>query len=206
MKTRSLLSLAVIGLAAAGLAACSSPVTRYYTLTPTSQPAGAAVAPANFDFELLTVRMPVQVDQPQLVVRQDQGQLAILDNERWSAPLADEFHDALAGQLERQLGVRDLAGLPKNTGKPVVSLQVDVRRFDLVPGQYALVDAVWSLGRRAEGEKRATLTCSSVVKENAGVELTSLVLAHQKAVGELAQRIAATARRWADNPSVGCPQ
>lgn len=142
-----------------GLAACTSPATHYYTLLPTSESAPKVGAPADFQFELLTVRMPVQVDQPQLVVRQDQGRLAILDNERWGAPLADEFHDALAAQMERQLGVRDLAGLPKNAGQPVVSLQADVRRFDSVPGQYALVDVVWSLSRRGNDDsKRTTLT------------------------------------------------
>lgn len=190
------------------LAACSSPVTHYYTLVPTTESAPGTSRPAaGFQFELLTVQMPVQVDQPQLVVRQDQGRLAILDNERWAAPLADEFHDALASQMERQLGVRDLSGLPKNSDQPVVSLQADVRRFDSVPGQYALVDVVWSLSRRGNDDsKRTTLTCATVVKDNAGVDLNSLVLAHQKAIGDLAARIASTARQWADNPAVGCPQ
>lgn len=188
------------------LAACSSPVTHYYTLVPTTESAPGTSRPAaGFQFELLTVQMPVQVDQPQLVVRQDQGRLAILDNERWAAPLADEFHDALASQMERQLGVRDLSGLPKNSDQPVVSLQADVRRFDSVPGQYALVDVVWSLSRRGEEGKRTNLTCATVVKEDAGVALNSLVLAHQKAIGELAARIAGTARQWVANPSVGCP-
>jgi hypothetical protein len=190
-----------------GLAACSTTVTHYYTLVPTTETAPKPAAPADFQFELLTVRVPVQVDQPQMVVRQDQGRLAILDNERWGAPLADEFHDALAAQMERQLGVRDLSGLPKNAGRPVVSLQADVRRFDSVPGRYALVDVVWSLTRRADdGSKRPTLTCATVVQRDAGVTLNSLVLAHQQAIADLAVRIGATARQWADNPSVGCPQ
>jgi uncharacterized lipoprotein YmbA len=188
------------------LAACTSPATHYYTLVPTTESAPKPVSPADFQFELLTVRMPVQVDQPQLVVRQDQGRLAILDNDRWGAPLADEFHDALAAQMERQLGVRDLSGLPKNAGQPVVSLQADVRRFDSLPGQYALVDVVWSLSRRGDDvSKRTTLTCATVVKHTAGVELNSLVLAHQQAIADVAARIAGTARQWADNPATGCP-
>lgn len=202
MKLRSLLLGTTLG-----LAACTSPATHYYTLLPTTEPAPQPTAPADFQFELLTVRMPVQVDQAQLVVRQDQGRVAILDNERWGAPLADEFHDALANQMERQMGVRDLSGLPKNAGQPVVSLQADVRRFDTVPGQYALVDVVWSLSRRGDGDiKRTTLTCASVVRQNAGVDLNSLVLAHQHAIADLAARIAGTARQWADNPAIGCPQ
>jgi uncharacterized lipoprotein YmbA len=188
------------------LAACTSPVTHYYTLLPTDAAPQQAVTPAPLQFELLTVRVPVQVDQPQLVVRQDQGRLAILDNERWGGPLADEFHDALAGQMENRLGVRDLAGLPKNSGLPLVSLQADVRRFDSVPGQYALLDVVWSLSRRGDDGKRSSLTCASVVKRAAATDIDSLVSAHQQAIAELASGIADTARRWVANPGGGCPR
>jgi len=148
--------------------------------------------------------MPVQVDQPQLVVRQDRGNLAILENDRWSAPLADEFHDALTDRLERQLGTRDLAGLPKDAQKPVLSVQTDVRRFDSLPGQYALVDVVWSLGMRGGAQPRRTLTCASQIRETAGVELSSLVVAHQRVIDQLAKQIATTARQWAQGNGA-CP-
>ena len=201
MTLRALLLLAPLA-----LAACSSAPTRYYTLIPSGAPATQApMATSAFQFEMLPVRMPVQVDQPQLVVRQDQGSLAVLENSRWGAPLADEFHDALVGQLEQQLGARDLAGLPKQAGKPLLSLRTDVRRFDSMPGQYALVDVVWSLSLRNEGAARRSLTCSTVLREPAGVGLESLVLAHQQAIGQLANTIAGTAKAWAPGGSVGCP-
>ncbi|WAH56320.1 PqiC family protein [Pseudomonas silvicola] len=192
MTLRSLALLATLG-----LAACSSAPTHYYTLVPTAPQHAAPVAAPGFQFEMLSVRMPVQVDQPQLVVRQSGGGLAILETERWGAPLADEFHDALAGQLEQKLGTRDLAGLPKATDKPVVSLQTDVRRFDSLPGQYALIDVVWSLSQRSDGQKRRSLTCGSVIREPSGVSMDELVLAHQKAIGQLATQIARAANGWA---------
>ncbi len=184
-------------LATLGLAACSSAPTHYYTLVATAPQSTAAVPAPAFQFEMLSVRMPVQVDQPQMVVRQSTGGLAILETERWGAPLADEFHDALAGQLELKLGTRDLAGLPKAADKPVVSLQTDVRRFDSLPGQYALIDVVWSLSQRSDGQKRRTLTCASVIREQSGVAMDDLVLAHQKAIGQLATQIAKAANSWA---------
>ncbi|MDE1169486.1 MAG: PqiC family protein [Pseudomonas sp.] len=187
------------------LTACSSVPTHYYTLVPTAPQTQAQVTPAPFQFQLLSVRMPVQADQPQLVVRESTGQLAILENERWSAPLADEFNDALATQLEQQLGTRDLSSLPKDTSRPLLTLQADVRRFDSIPGNYALIDVVWNLSQRDEGQKRRSLTCSTQLRQQAGTDLASVVQAHQQLIGKLAKTIAGTARAWSAQPSTGCP-
>ncbi|MGE8413145.1 MAG: PqiC family protein [Pseudomonas sp.] len=190
MKTRALLLSLTLG-----LAACSSAPTHYYTLMPPVAEGAAPVA-SGLQFEMSTVRIPVQVDQPQLVVRQDSGTLAILETQRWSAPLVDEFHDALASQLESKLGTRNLEGLPKQPGRPVLSLQTDVRRFESLPGRYALIDVVWSLRQRSEGKPARSLTCSSQIRQPSGVGLGSLVQAHQQAIAQLAGQIAGAAQRW----------
>lgn len=196
----------VLLIASLGLAACSSAPTHYYTLmAPTSEPASAAVAGSGLQFEMAAVRIPTQVDQPQLVVRQDGGTLAILETARWSAPLVDEFHDALASQMEQQLGTRNLEGLPKAAGLPILSLQTDVRRFESVPGRHALIDVVWNLRLRGDGVDRRSLTCSSRISQPASVELSSLVQAHQRAIDELAKRIAGTAKSWVRSPATRCP-
>lgn len=192
--------------AALGLTACSSAPTHYYTLMPSGQTTAANTRTATgFQFEMQPVRIPVQVDQPQVVVRENSGSLAILETERWSAPLADEFHDGLSAEMERRLGVRDLAGLPKAPNLPILSLQTDVRRFDSVPGQYALVDVVWSLSQRQKGQPRRSLTCSSVVRQPAGGSIPEVVLAHQHAIAKLADIIAGTAQRFVQTPSTSCP-
>ncbi|RMR53151.1 PqiC family protein [Pseudomonas cichorii] len=204
------LRLKLLVLAAAlGLGACSSTPTRYYTLiAPMDSASAPSAQPAPFQFEMLPVLMPVQVDQPPLVVRQGDGSLEILDTERWGSPLGDEFHDALTAKLERRFGSRDMAGLPKDSGQPVLSLRTDVRRFESVPGQYALIDVVWSLSLRntgaTAGNKRINLTCSSVIREQAALGMENLILAHQQTVSKLAQEIADTAQGWAQNPSSRC--
>lgn len=187
------------------LSACSTTPTHYYTLIPPATQAPANVAQAPFQFEMQPVLMAVQVDQPPLVVRQGDGSLAILENERWGAPLGDEFHDALTGELERRFGSRDLAGLPKQSDQPVLSIRTDVRRFESVLGQYALIDVVWNLSLRGNGNQRQTLTCSSVIRQPAGIGMENLVLAHQKAVSSLADNIARTANEWARQTSTHCP-
>ncbi len=190
---------------ALGLGACSSTPLHYYTLIAPAPSAPANIAPAPFQFEMQPVLMAVQVDQPPLVVRQGDGSLAILENERWGAPLGDEFHDALTGELERRFGSRDLAGLPKQSGEPVLSIRTDVRRFESIVNQYALIDVVWNLSLRSDGTQRQTLTCSSVIRQPAGTGMENLVLAHQKAVSTLADAIARTATQWARQPAARCP-
>ncbi|AKF51060.1 MULTISPECIES: PqiC family protein [Pseudomonas syringae group] len=195
--------------AAVGLGACTSTQTHYYTLiAPMSATSTAASKPMPFQFEMLPVIMPVQVDQPPLVVRQGNGSLAILDTERWGSPLGDEFHDALTPQLERRFGSRDMAGLPKNSDQPTLSIRTDVRRFESMPGNYALIDVVWTLGLReagaTAGSKRQSLTCSSVIREEAGEGMENLIIAHQKAVAQLADKIAATAASWTAQRTSRC--
>ncbi|MDC6382710.1 membrane integrity-associated transporter subunit PqiC [Pseudomonas sp. 15A4] len=201
----SLLALACVF----GVTACASTPTHYYTLIAPAAPVQANVSPAPFQFEMQAVLMAVQVDQPPLVIRQGNGSLAILENERWGAPLGDEFHDALTGQLERRFGSRDLAGLPKQSDQPVLSVRTDVRRFESVLDQYALIDVVWNLSLRGSGAgpgtQRKTLTCSSVIRQPAAPGMENLVLAHQKAVSALAETIARTASQWARQSDARCP-
>ena len=89
-----------------------------------------------------------------------------------------------------------------------MSIRTDVRRFESVPGNYALIDVVWTLTQRSAGatagSKRTNLTCSSVIREQAGTGMESLIIAHQKAVGRLAEKIAGTAERWAQQPTARC--
>jgi uncharacterized lipoprotein YmbA len=194
-------------LALLALAACESTPTGYHTLlalqaVPDRQP---LAAPA-YQFEMQQVRMPVQVDQPQLVVRQGEGSLAILESERWGAPLADEFHDALTQRLEQRLGTRDIAGMPRTPGLALLTLRTDVRRFETVPGQYALVDVVWSLGLATPSNSgRRNLTCSTLLRQNSTGSLNDLVLVHQQLIDKLAMAISGTANRWVADPAGGCP-
>jgi hypothetical protein len=183
------------------LAGCASPPTHFYTLiAPEAAPAAVA---SDLQFQLQSVRIPVQVDQPSLVVRQDRGNLTILEDERWGAPLADEFHDALSARLEHEFGTRDLAGMPRQPGMPMLSVRTDVHRFESVPGQYALLDAVWSLTQNGEGGR--SLTCGSTLRVPAAAGLSGVVLAHQQAIAQLAKAIADTGRAFARDPAQRCP-
>ena len=153
----------------------------------------------------MPVRIPVQIDQPSLVVRESDGRLTIMENALWASPPADEFHDALAFELENRLGVRNLSGLPGNSGEPVLTVRTDVRRFDSIPGSHIALDVVWNIEISNTASQHRSLTCASVIAEPADLELDNLVLAHQHAISRLADEISGAARRWSASGVANCP-
>ncbi|MDZ3992134.1 PqiC family protein [Pseudomonas sp. Teo4] len=165
---------AVMLVALAVLAAgCSSTPNNYHTLVPPlpTQEGGTKVL-------VERVSVPPQVDRPQLVVRQGQSGLVILETEWWGANLVDEFRSALQDQLGGPVG-----------GSVRSVLRVEVQRFDSVPGQYALLEAVWRLKRPGQDE----LTCRTTVQTPAQASVTSLVSAQQTNLRQLAGAVRSAA-------------
>ncbi len=197
---RSLLLAATAAL----VAACASAPMHYYTLlpVPASAPARAAVA-ATLAFEVLPVSVPAQVDQPQLVVREGGQSVALLEGQRWIAPLAEEVRGALAAGLARELPGRDI-GAMSAADQPVLRVRLDVRRFDSQPGNYALIGAAWSVQLRHDG-KQQSLACSSRIRESVGPGYDALVQGHQRALDELAMQIATVGRALQAGQPARCP-
>jgi len=185
------------------LAACASAPTHYYTLiAPEHGDATARAAP--FLIEVLPVGIPAQVDQPQLVVRHGAGSITLLEGERWAAPLNDELRTALSNELTYRLGAQDIVGLTHSAGKPILRVKLEVRRFDSVVEQYALLDADWSLGVVGD-HNSARLLCHSQLREPAGSDYASLVRAHQQTIATLATQISDAARSWVSSRREACP-
>ena len=126
-----------------------------------------------------------QVDRPQLVVRQGQSGLVILETEWWGANLVDEFKSALQDQL----------GGP--TVGPRTLLRVEVQRFDTVPGRYASLETVWRLRRPDD----VAMTCRTSVQTAADNSIASLVNAHQANLRKLAEAVRGSAGRGSCSPS-----
>jgi len=175
MRTLPTLLLATLVVLTAG---CRSAPNNYHTLV-AAQPnhaAGEKILVERFS-------MPPQVDRPQLVIRQGTSSLVILETEWWGANLVDEFRSALQDQLGGPVG-----------GTPRALLRVDVQRFDSVPGQYALLEAVWRLKRPGQDE----INCRTSVQTPAQNSVGSLVGAQQANLQKLASAVRASAS--------GCPR
>jgi len=161
------------------LGACRSDPIHYHTLSP-AQPTGQARA--GVDIQIEQVSVPPQVDRTQMVIRQGNSGLAILETEWWGASLADELHSTLDEQLN-------------NPGAPKSSLRVDVQRFDSIPGRYARMDVQWRL-RNLGGDTRP-LTCRSSLQTPAGASIDELVTAHQQNVQQFIDLVEQAAVRKA---------
>ena len=82
------------------LTACRRDPISFHTLTP-AQP-GASRSGADIAIESISV--PPQVDRAQIVIRQGNSGVAILETDWWSATLADELRGALIDQLSSGVG------------------------------------------------------------------------------------------------------
>jgi uncharacterized lipoprotein YmbA len=187
----------------AGLTACSSAPVHYYTLLAPAGPAVPGGQPSPFLIEVLPVGVPVQLDQPQLVVRQGDSGVAVLDGERWAGPLGDEIRAALSARLTDLLLTHDVAGLARPSGSQVVRIKVQLRRFDIRPGQGGQLEADWSLGV-ADEPGNARLACHARLQASAPGGYPELVQAQQRLIGELAERIGADAHAWALSRHATC--
>lgn len=185
------------------LTACASAPVHYFTLVAPADDMSSATGPASLPFELLPVSVPAQVDQPQLVVREGGQGVALLEGQRWIAPLADEVRDALSADLTRALNSRDISGMAGND-KPSVRIKLDLRRFDSQLGRYAMIEGAWSV-RLLHGAHPASMSCTSRVSESVGAGYPALVQGHQRAINRLATQIAAAARSLGDGQLPICP-
>lgn len=168
------------------LTACRSDPIQFHTLIPAQLGNQSRGGVAEIQIESLSV--PPQVDRPQIVIRQGNSGLAILETEWWAASLVDELRSALVDQLLN------------NNPQRKLSVRLDVQRFDSVPGQYALIDVKWRL--RSSGESDTTLvTCRSTLQTPSGPSIDELVVAHQNNV----KRLAAAISQAAGGTSKGCP-
>lgn len=187
--------LVLIALALA-LTACASTPVHYHTLLPPMTHEVAAQSPAAFLIDVLPVGIPAQLDQSQLVVRQGQSDMVVLDNERWVSPFGDEVRGALSSELGALLSTQDVAGLPIQSDKPVMKVKVQIRRLDAWPGKQVQLVADWELSF-ANDPGSARVVHTDRFDEATADGYVKMVSACQRAAVDLAGRIALDARELA---------
>jgi hypothetical protein len=203
-KARAALVAACV-VAAAALAGCASPPSRFYTLNAgdTTVP---AVANPSLLIELAPIDMPSQVAKNQFVVQRNATQVDVLEQDRWASLPGDEVRRALSADLAQRLGTIDVYGTPHPDGVPVYRISVNVQRFESWPGSHALIDAVWSVHSM---RTQRVMTCRSVLSEPVGAGYGELVAGHGRAVQALSVSIAAGVRALAQAApaaAVPCPE
>lgn len=201
MRTRSfLLACAVLT-----LSACSADPTHFYTLVRPQPP--ALVDAQRLAIDVQPVRIPAQLDQPELVVRQGEGEVALIETRRWIAPLGEEMRGAVVAQLKRRLGAMEVSQLAQPAGVPVYRVLLDVQRLDARLAQGVSLDAAWTVldvsGEASAPRQRWTCAGSASLQVAPGYE--PLVLGIQQALDRVSDQIAALIASAAAKNSVSCP-
>ena len=192
----------VLGSLIAMMAACTSAPIHYHTLVPAPADSATQQRPSSYRVEIVAVKIPAQVDRLEMVVRQRDGEITLLENELWIAPLADELRSALSVELLRRLSSADAQGPRRDLGP--ISVRVDVERFESAPGDYALVEASWSL-RVNSSVRHDVVVCRTLAYERVADGISALVRAQQHAIALIADEIATTALRWTPDNAFVCP-
>ena len=177
-----------VGLALACAGCASPPPVHLHTLTPIERPVprqgGVPAEGRGPAVELEPIRVPAQVDQPQWLIRLPDDTLALLEQERWAAPLPEEFHRALLEILRLRFGAIDTRTTAP--GVPLWRVRVDVNRFESAPGE-ARLETTWALMPRSA--TAPALRCTTYFRESAGPGMPALAEAHRRALARLGEMI-----------------
>jgi len=186
----------IVAAAMLALAGCASaPAEHFYSL---SNGVGVGAAPMKADpgyyIELPAVSVPQQLSRVEMVVSSGAGQIDLKEQERWSAPPAAEIGQALSLAITGELGTIDVFRTPTPKDAPVYRISTSVQRFESAPGQYALIDAVWSVHKVGTEQ---VLTCRSVAEEKVGAGYDALVAGHRRAVNRIGAVISKAVQQMA---------
>jgi uncharacterized lipoprotein YmbA len=179
------------------LVGCAGPPAQYYTLSRVDSQAAVVSKPSDITssggvglYALSEIGIPAAMDNLSLVVRQGDGRLMILGEDRWTGSLSSQLSTALSQSLTQRLGMPPLQKLVAEAAlSSVTKVQMDVQRFDLIPGQSVSLDAVWSV--RFSGSK-SFLTCYTRLQQPVGIGVLALVQGQQDNVQALAAQLADT--------------
>jgi len=129
--------------------------TQYFVLTSDARPARAPAAPLVLGVD--RVDLPEYLQRPELVTRSASNELKIAEYDQWGEPLKDGFSRTLRHDLEKELGAGHVVAAPFDpANKPPLVVDIEVRRFERVDGQGAVLEASWTLRDGKSGQTLAT--------------------------------------------------
>lgn len=176
--------------AVALLAGCATANSRFYTLTSTAAADGDPATPCAV--MVGPVSVPASVDRPELVVEVAPNRIELDEFNRWAAPLTEAIARTVAGDLAVLLASPDVAVAPLANFQPDFRVTINVQRFDTIPGQSVLIDAVWAVHRITDNGTRSGRTTARESVANDSFD--ALAAAHSRALGQISGDIATAIR------------
>jgi uncharacterized lipoprotein YmbA len=181
----------IVALALA-LAACSSPPTRVYDLSPAAETAPDPAVPVRSG-PLIWVDKPAVAgyfDRTQMVIRNGTNGISMREFEVWSDPPADLIARAVVDDLARRFGRDRVMRTPvAHNAAPDWQVELDVTRFDVDEAGQAVLDARWTL--LSGPNDRLAATRRETIATDAGdpKDAVKRVAALRAAVAILANRV-----------------
>ncbi|SAL86045.1 hypothetical protein AWB68_07891 [Caballeronia choica] len=167
-----------------------SPATHYVTLS--SVPARAPLAAAPIaPVQLTALHIPAELDRPEVVTEPAPNQLAIAEDERWGAPLAQVMRLALVRDLMTRLpdGTFVPPDLPAPAGtRALVVTVIDVESRET---EGITLHAAWTLVAR-HPDHVVLIEHAALQAPIAGTDSAAQAAALSEILGELADRMAAS--------------
>jgi uncharacterized lipoprotein YmbA len=194
MKTNHITHLFLITLAAAIAAGCASAPSRFYTLNSTATADGTPAAP--YAVLVDPVSVPALVDHPQFTVQVAPNRVELDEFNRWAEPLNANIARVIAGDLAVLLGTSQVATAPLANFDAAYRVTINIQRFESVPGESVLIEALWVVHKSAGGAAQSGHTVASEPVSGNGFD--ALAAAHSRALAKVSGDIAAAIRAEAD--------
>ncbi|MEO8133206.1 MAG: PqiC family protein [Betaproteobacteria bacterium] len=176
------------------VAGCSTPTSRFYTL---SRSVPSAAAPANAPVAATSaisvivgpVAIPAIVDMPQIVMSTGPNQVTVDEFNRWASPLQNNIARVVAENLVSMLGTPRVSLFQGSLAVEAdFRVAIEVQSFDSAPGDAATLNAVWVVRRIKDGKAQTGRTS---LREPAGAAgFDALAAAHSRALARMSQDIA----------------
>jgi uncharacterized lipoprotein YmbA len=178
-------------LLALGTAGCGrSAISRFYTLDSSATPDAGPLA--GYAVIVGPVSVPASVDRPEFVVQVAPNRVEVDEFNRWAAPLGDSIARVVAGDLAVLLGTPQVATAPLANFAPAYRVTISVQRFESIPGEAVVLEAVWAVRGSRGGATRSGRTAAREVVQDKSFD--ALAAAHSRALATMSGDIAGAIR------------
>jgi uncharacterized lipoprotein YmbA len=171
-------------------AGCSTPASRFYTLSRAPASAATPAAPAsNMTVVVGPVSIPAIVDLPQIVISTGANSVSLDEFNRWASPLQSNISRVVAENLVTLLGTPRVSQFQQSLNLDAdYRVAIEVQSFESAPGDAATLNAVWVVRRLKDGKSQ---TGRTTVREPTGTAgFDALAAAHSRALARMSQEIA----------------
>ncbi len=171
----------------------TSAPSHFYTLSPGVLTESAPALPANISVAVGPVWMPAEVDRPQMVLSTGANSVVPDEFNRWASPLQANVANVIVDDLVRLLGTARVAAFPQGPIlDPDYRVELVVLRFESIPGDAAIIEALWTVHVKNCNETR---TGHAVLREAVtGRNIRDLAAAHSRALDRLSRELAGSIR------------